>query len=112
MATVEAYADSFLIDSGLLLSLLQGPLHPSLGIPAVQIATSTAGDLLILTVEEPDRWLFGLDVGFQPSDQDGRERDIMVFFTLALPDMQHLSIKIKVEYLDVADFKTAKAAPI
>ncbi len=62
----------FLGDSGLLFDLLYGPLHSPLGIPAVKISTGTAGNLLILSVEEPDGGLFGLDVGFQSPDQVGK----------------------------------------
>ena len=105
--------DGHLLDDACVFSgLLHGPLHASLGIPAVEVTSGTAVNLLVSAVEEPHRWLLGFQIGLHAPDRNIRQRNIAVLLAFPLPDMKHLPVVIKVADFEVADFKAAEAAVV
>ncbi len=108
----ECVHGHLLDDSRVFFRLLNGPLHASLGIPAVEVASGTPVDLLVSAVEDPHRRLLGFEISFHTPDGDIGKRDVTVLLDLSLPDMEHFPVKIKVAYFEVADFKAAQSAVV
>lgn len=110
---VPECVDGHLLDDAcVLFCLLHGPLHASLGIPAVEVASGTSVNLLVSAVEEPHRWLLGFEIGLHTPDGDIGKRDVAVLLALSFPNMEHLPVEIKVADFEVADFKAAQAAVV
>jgi hypothetical protein len=83
-----------------------------LRIAGVEVTTGSAFDLPVGTVEHPDMGLFGFQIGFQPSDQEVRQRNVAVFFAFAVFDMQDFPVKIQVGNLQIPNFKATQTTPV
>jgi hypothetical protein len=96
-------------NAGSFAGLVDGPLHPSLGVAAVKITTSPS---IGLAIEKPVLRRFGRDIGFKPPHQVLAQGHVAIFLTFALADVEHVAVEVQVRQADVAGFKAAQAAAI
>jgi hypothetical protein len=99
----------FFFNAGSFACLVYRPLHASLGVAAIKVAT---GPSVWLAVEEPVLGRLGCYIGVKSAYQVLAQRHVAVFFAFALADVEHPAVEVQVSYPDVADLKAAQAAAV
>ena len=97
------------LDAGSFTGLVDSPLHASLGVAAVEVATGTA---IGLAVEEPVLGRLSGYIGFKAPHQVLAQGHVAVLFAFSLADVEHKAVKVQIREADVAGLEAAQAAAV